>query len=566
MPDQGDHGPRTEASSDVYRTLVELVADVIYALGPDGTLTALSPAFAVLTGWSVDDWLGRSFAGLLHPDDLLSSWERVQQVMQGEVPPPAQLRIRTRSGEFLWGEFLSAPIVEQGQIVGEVGVARDITARKRSEEQAQIVHSILAAAAGQQDLSRILAETLDRLGRTVDFTGGSIALVEGDELVIRAAVGPFAKPALGQRLRRGPSLSWRIVESGQPVLIGDLSVEGYRTFSGEDGRGLRSYLAVPLVWRDQPFGMLEVDSTEASAFHQADLELLQAVAVALNGPIELARRLAGETEARKEAEAAQGQLARLAGLASTLALENARLFAEAQQAVQLREEFLSVAAHELKTPITALRGYAQLVLRQLQRSEVLDPLLLQRAFLAVDSQSDKLSQLVSQLLDVARIEAGKLPLDRLPTDLRALVESAVETARARTNHHTLSVRATGPLIAHVDPLRLEQVLTNLLDNAIKYSPEGGEVVVELSCTSGAMAQLAVIDRGMGIAPEHRQRIFDRFYQAHAGHAAQGMGLGLYVSRQIVELHGGEMQAEFPPEGGTTIEVRLPLHHNAPAVQ
>ena len=113
----------------------------------------------------------------------------------------------------------------------------------------------------------------------------------------------------------------------------------------------------------------------------------------------------------------------------------------------------------------------------------------------------------------------------------------------------------------IDPLRIEQVVTNLIDNAIKYSPEGGQIDIDLGCDEVENSpRITVRDRGVGVPPEHRPHIFDRFYQAHAGGpltSMAGMGLGLYISRQIVELHGGSIQAEFPEDGGTRFVVRLP---------
>ena len=119
-------------------------------------------------------------------------------------------------------------------------------------------------------------------------------------------------------------------------------------------------------------------------------------------------------------------------------------------------------------------------------------------------------------------------------------------------------------MASVDPVRFEQVIANLLDNAIKYSPDGGPIELELTRPSAASVQLAVRDHGLGIAPERRSQIFDRFYQAHGEGYRSGMGLGLYISRQIVELHGGELWAEFPPDGGSRFVVRLPVRMAGPA--
>ncbi|MBI3978709.1 MAG: HAMP domain-containing histidine kinase [Chloroflexi bacterium] len=231
--------------------------------------------------------------------------------------------------------------------------------------------------------------------------------------------------------------------------------------------------------------------------------------------------------------------------------------AEAEAAVRARDEFLSVAAHELKTPVTSLRGFAQLTVRQIQRGETLDPVRISRALRVIDQQSAKLALLLSQLLDVSRIQAGKLVLDRSLVDVTRLVEGVAATAQAGTNQHTIAVRSPTPAPALVDPLRIEQVVTNLIDNAIKYSPVGGPIDVEVSAPSHMTVRLSVTDRGIGIPPEHRERVFDRFYQAHSDPRFGGMGLGLYISRHIVELHGGRLDAEFPPDGGTRFVVWLP---------
>jgi signal transduction histidine kinase len=229
--------------------------------------------------------------------------------------------------------------------------------------------------------------------------------------------------------------------------------------------------------------------------------------------------------------------------------------AERRRAEEARDEFLSVAAHELKTPLTSLKGFVQVLLRQLEKNEPADPGRLTQALRTIDEQSQKLGRLVSQLLDVSRIEAGRLVVEAKPVDLVSLVEDAVAAARTRTSRHVLSLRAPPELVAPVDPLRLEQVLTNLIENAIKFSPKGGAVEIAV-LRQGDLARIEVTDHGVGVPEAQRSRIFDRFFQAHAGDRMGGMGLGLYISRQIVELHGGQLAAEFPADGGTRIVVTL----------
>ena len=231
----------------------------------------------------------------------------------------------------------------------------------------------------------------------------------------------------------------------------------------------------------------------------------------------------------------------------------------AREAARQRAEYLSVAAHELRTPITALRGFAQILLRQLELDGRIDPQLMKRALQTIDQQSEHLARLIDQLLDASRLEAGRLVLEPTLTNTSQLVERVVGIVRTTTDRHTFELAIEPNVRAILDGLRVEQVLTNLLDNAVKYSPEGGPIVVELAQTDPTCLRIAVTDRGVGIPPEARERIFDRFYQApQAGSGGKaGLGLGLYISRQIVEQHGGRLWAESPSDGGTRFVLSLP---------
>jgi signal transduction histidine kinase len=233
-----------------------------------------------------------------------------------------------------------------------------------------------------------------------------------------------------------------------------------------------------------------------------------------------------------------------------------REVAERKRAEEARDEFLSVAAHELKTPLTSLRGFAQLLIMQMEEGQAPDPRRLTKALDAIERQSEKLSVLVSQLLDVSRLQAGRLVLERKRTDVTGLARHVLEAAAPRTRGHALELKAPGAVSGHVDPIRLEQVITNLVDNAIKYSPAGGPVRVTVA-PRGSSLQITVVDKGLGIPPEHRDRIFDRFHQAHVERRLGGMGLGLYISREIVELHGGTLECEESTEAGTRMVVTVP---------
>ncbi|MDP8921279.1 MAG: ATP-binding protein [Chloroflexota bacterium] len=272
---------------------------------------------------------------------------------------------------------------------------------------------------------------------------------------------------------------------------------------------------------------------------------------------ELRARVGNQIAMKRARDVLQQELAGRSGDVAALAGELSARNGELKRALAARDEFLAVAAHELKTPLAVLRGFAQLALRQVGRDGALDQQRARHTLAVIDERSDKLDRLVIRLLDVSRIDAGRLALERQVADVARIVAEVVAAAQAMSTGHTLVLDAPPEVTALVDPLRLEQVVMNLVDNAIKYSPDGGPIDVSVSCPSPDAVQIAVTDRGIGIPPERRDRIFDRFFQAHTKDHRSGIGLGLYISRQIIELHGGTLTAEFPPEGGTRFVVTLP---------
>ncbi|HOG45364.1 MAG TPA: sensor histidine kinase [Anaerolineae bacterium] len=268
------------------------------------------------------------------------------------------------------------------------------------------------------------------------------------------------------------------------------------------------------------------------------------------GPIELRDLAVASNHMAAEIQAREERIRALYG-----AERQAR--AEAEAAVRAREQFLAGSAHELKTPVTNLRGFAELALRRLTKRGVLSPEELRRTLETIDRQADRLARLVAQLLDVASIEAGEMELRRQETDLTALAQGVASRLHAATQRR-VDVAAPGPLPALVDAARIEQVLANLVDNAAKFSPKDRPVEVALAAPDPESVRIAVRDHGPGIPPERRELIFTRFYQAQAGRPFSGLGLGLYYARRIVELHGGTIAAEAPPGGGTRLVLTLPV--------
>jgi signal transduction histidine kinase len=245
-----------------------------------------------------------------------------------------------------------------------------------------------------------------------------------------------------------------------------------------------------------------------------------------------------------------------------LALDNARLHSQLQETMRARESLLASLAHDLKTPLTASLGYAQLVRREAARAERSASARRVAEWAAIiEENATQAAALFDELLDIARLEAGHpLDLDRRPTDLVALVERAATTHRRGNARHRITVEAQEPtLVGEWDAARLARVLDNLLGNAVKYSPDGGEIAVRVT-RDGRWAMLTVADQGLGIPAEDRSRIFERFQRGGnvAGRVA-GSGVGLAGVRQVVEQHGGSVCVESQENVGSTFTVRLPLN-------
>lgn len=249
---------------------------------------------------------------------------------------------------------------------------------------------------------------------------------------------------------------------------------------------------------------------------------------------------------------------RTAELEASMASERAARIA-AEAATQVREEFLSVAAHELKTPLTGLRATTQIMMRKLRRSDVEIPDWLGKGLHSVEQQTERLARLVEQLLNITRLDQDKFSIARPATDVTALTRHIVAAFNARTTRHHIVLDAEPGLVADVDPEGIEQVLSNLLDNALKYSPAGGRVDVEVKRETDDCVRIAVRDHGIGIPADKRGAIFERFYQAHSDEHRSGLGLGLYISRRIIKQHDGEITVEYPSDGGTRFVVRLPMY-------
>ena len=230
-------------------------------------------------------------------------------------------------------------------------------------------------------------------------------------------------------------------------------------------------------------------------------------------------------------------------------LSAVRDISERRQLEELRRDFLAMVTHDLRTPLTTIRGNAQLLQRRGDyREETVSALM---------SGVDRMQRLLDDLADVVRLEGGQLPLQRSAVDLVDLARHQAAIVATESQRHRIAVETQDhEVVGQWDGDRLNQVLANLLGTAVKYSPDGGEVVIHIEADEGK-ARMSVRDEGPGILPEHLPRLFERFYRVE-GIGAGGLGLGLYISRMLVEAHGGTISAESVPGAGCTFTVTLPL--------
>ena len=232
--------------------------------------------------------------------------------------------------------------------------------------------------------------------------------------------------------------------------------------------------------------------------------------------------------------------------------------AEAEAALVLRDQFLSVAAHELRTPVTTLLAYSQMIGRRLVRGAPAGDKD-RRALETMSNQAQRLSQLISSLLDISRIESGLFPIERGRFDLGMLAQRVLDEVQPQLNKHIVELqKPPEPVTIMGDELRLEQVLQNLVQNAIKYSPDGGRITVQIG-RRGQSAVISVTDQGIGIPEAAHSELFQRYYRA--GNAAEsgiaGLGIGLYVVQEIVKRHGGTLEVASTEGEGSTFTILLP---------
>jgi signal transduction histidine kinase len=384
------------------------------------------------------------------------------------------------------------------------------------------------------ELDEVLGRLVRQAAASVDAERVALMLIEGPDAVV---VESFDRTGDGRQALAGARfpiselvsgeepVMLRAVNDRQPRISGAYRVRGVQEVSDWGQAGLRHTLTLPLVLGGSVIAVLMVSRLHDWPFRREDALTLQ-----------------------------------LVGNVAVLALRNARLFAEAQEASQARSDFLNMAGHELRTPLTVIKGYLSMLN---DGSLGAAPAGLRQPIELLVAKADELGSLVDDLLFTSRLDSGRLPAHPMRLDLRIAVEEAARRAKPRVQllgGELLVAIPEEPLVVSADPEHVARVLDNLVNNALTYRRPGQPAWVRLTASlEEVMAVVSVEDRGRGVPPEMRERIFERFVRGEqASTGAPGTGLGLYISRQLTNRHGGRLELDHSVVGqGSRFSLRMP---------
>lgn len=541
--------------------ILRQLPEAVIVTNLDGRIERWMGKAAQHFGYEVEEALGRPLSFLCRADFA----ERLTTSTFGAprgAPHVEEVVCLRKDGSEVPVEVTSEPLYDkERRPLFFVAIARDISERKRAEaERAHLIREQAARVEAERAASRwaLMAEAttaltasleyavaLDGMGRLLVSSFADwclIDLVEEDSCtrrMVTLARSPAETTLLVDSLaRRGlpPGLERALSDPFQARVAASMSQvadpwpesSSEEPWSEADAAALipRSTIVAPMMSRGEPIGVLTlVRGGRSRPFDDEELALVQ----------EMTRR-------------------------ASLAIDNARLYHRAQRAVDLRDEFLSIASHELRTPLQTLSMVTESLRLRVEKQPdgLIQTSAITKAVLSARRQTQRLAQLTGELLDVSRIYGGQLEVQREQVDLHKMIHEVVERFTDELTRARCAIDLSGvqSVKGHWDAIRLDQVITNLLTNAIKY---GAGAPIDMGTEEGeGLARIFVKDKGIGIAKEDQERIFQRFERAAPGRQFSGLGLGLYITHQIVEAHGGSLHVQSETGKGSTFIVELPL--------
>ena len=508
--------------------------DAYIAIDAEGRITAWNARAEEMFGWPSAIAIGRSVARTIIPPAQRAAHtngiKRFLETGEGRVfNTRLELTALHRDGTEFPVDMTITPL-RLGSTYSFNAFITDATARRRAARHREAQHGVVLSLAEAATVHSALAGALEALAAGLEWDVASFWSVDRAGRALRcegvwhaggAAFEEFADATRALELGPGEGLPGRAWEQGSAIWVDNVQRDRALLRRSSAARAeLLTAVCVPVRCEGELVGALELFNTQLRKRERDLLAMLDATASQL-----------GQFVERKRAEA---------------------------ESDRLKGEFFALVSHELRTPLTSIMGYVEL----LREEPGLTPELQHFAEI-IDRNAARLQQLLGDVLFVTQVEAGRFDLQRTPVSFGELVKAAADHAlpQARTGEVTVrtALAAVPPLLADRD--RLHQLLDHLVSNAVKFTPPGGEVDVELARDGEDAVLLSVRDTGIGIAEHEQERLFERFYRTSAAtaRAVAGAGLGLTVCKAIVDAHGGSIEVESRTGAGTTVRVRLPAH-------
>ena len=528
------------------RRLAAVVAssdDAIVTKNLDSIITSWNPAAERIFGYTEAEAIGRSIRMLIPPELQDEEDTVLAKIRAGEMVDHYETIRRRKDGTLLAISLTVSPIRdERGTIVGASKIARDIT------ERARLAAAAREHAAVTQKLAEVgaaVASTLERdtILQKVTDTATELTHAEFGAFFYNVHENKTGDAYTLYTLSGAPKEAFESFPHPRATaLFGP-------TFRGEGNVRLDDVTQDPRYGKSAPYHGMPPGHLPVRSYLAVPVK-------GVSGDV-IGGLFFGHSRAGMFTEHHERLADGIAAWAS-VALENARLYVEAQNANRMKDEFLAVLSHELRTPLNAIVGYARLL-----RGGILSREKAERGLETLERNATWLTQIVEDVLDVSRIVAGKIRLDVQAVELPLILDNAVATVQPAADAkgvrlQTIMDPRVGPVSG--DPDRLQQVVWNLLSNAVKFTPKHGRIQVRLERVDSHV-EIVVSDTGIGIRADFLPYVFERFRQAEAGTTRKtgGLGLGLAIVRHIVEMHGGTVHAASPGEDqGATFRVRLPL--------